>query len=114
MENLPLEVHVTPDGQRAIDFIAKAETDPDAPCPDLVLLDLNLPKRHGFEVLRRLRSSEKFKSVPVLIITSSNAPSDHQQAAEFGASYFRKPPNYEDFMKLSGVMKRLLQDNGML
>src|SRR3954453_22783900 len=44
MENLPLEIYIAADGERAIEFIAAAETDPNAPCPDVLLLDLNLPK----------------------------------------------------------------------
>ena len=114
MENLPLEMHTVRDGQGAIDFIARAEQDETAPGVDLVLLDLNLPKRHGFEVLKRLRESPKFGTVPVLIVTSSDAPSDHEQAAQFGASYFRKPPSYEEFLKLSGAVKKLMEQNGMM
>ena len=113
-ENLPLDVHVAPDGQQAIEFIARAEKDPDAPCPQVLLLDLNLPKVDGFEVLRRLRASEKFKTVPVLIVSSSDSPGDKSRAAEYGAGYFRKPPNYEEFLKLGGVLKQILKDSGAL
>ena len=57
-EGLPLTVHIVSDGQKAIDFIARSDTDENAPCPHLLLLDLNLPKQNGFEVLRRLRASK--------------------------------------------------------
>ena len=114
MEDLPLELYVAPDGQAAIDFIAQAESSPEAPCPHLLLLDLNLPKRDGFEVLRRLRASEKCKDIPVLIITSSDSPSDQGQAAALGARYFRKPPSYDEFLKLGEVLRQLLQDTGAL
>jgi DNA-binding response OmpR family regulator len=114
MEDLPLEVHVAPDGQQAIEFITKAETDPDAPCPQLVLLDLNLPKVDGFDILRRLRASQKFKTIPVLIVSSSDSPTDRSRAAELGAGYFRKPPSYEEFLKLGAVLKQLLKDHGDL
>ena len=109
-----MDVHVAPDGQQAIEFIARAERDPDAPSPQFLLLDLNLPKVDGFEVLRRLRASEKFKAIPVLIVSSSDSPGDKSRAAEYGAGYFRKPPNYEEFLKLGGVLKQLLKDNGAL
>jgi two-component system, chemotaxis family, response regulator Rcp1 len=114
LENLPLELHVVPDGQRAIDFIARAEQDPDAPCPHLLLLDINLPKADGFEVLRRLRDSDRCGAVPVLMISSSDSPPDRNQAAELGAGYFRKPPSYDEFLKLGSVLKNLLIDNGLL
>jgi DNA-binding response OmpR family regulator len=110
LENLPLNVHIAPDGQQAIEFIEKAERDPNAPCPHFLLLDLNLPKRDGFEVLRRLRASDKCKGVPVVIITSSDSPSDVSQAAELGARYFRKPPSYEEFLKLGPVLRELVKD----
>src|SRR5580704_13830045 len=105
MENLPVDVHIVPDGQEAIDFIAKAGSEPDAPCPHFLLLDLNLPKVDGFGVLRRLRASERLKAIPVLVITSSDSPGDRRRAAELGAGYFRKTPSYEDFLKLGGVLK---------
>jgi CheY-like chemotaxis protein len=111
IENLPWGVRVAPEGQKAVEFIARAETDPDAPSPQFLLLDLNLPKVDGFEVLRRLRASAKFKDVPVLIASSSDAPRDRSRAAEFGAGYFRKPPSYDEFLKLGGVLKQLLKDN---
>jgi CheY-like chemotaxis protein len=107
-ENLPLDVHIAPDGKQAIDFIATAERNPDAPCPHFLLLDLNLPKVDGFEVLRRLRASEKLKDIPVLIVSSSDSPADRGRAAELGAGYFRKTPNYEEYMKLGQVLKDLL------
>lgn len=113
-EDLPFEVHTVPDGQQAIEFIAQAESGADAPCPHFLLLDLNLPKRDGFEVLRRLRASERCRAIPVLIMTSSASPKDLNQAAELGAAYFRKPPSYDEFLKLGAVMKRLMQENGLL
>jgi CheY-like chemotaxis protein len=108
MENLPFHLHLVSDGQQAIDFIARAEADRDAPSLHGLVLDLNLPKRDGFEVLRRLRASPVFKDVPVLIVTSSDAPSDLAQAATLGAGYFRKPPSYEEFLKLGGVLRQML------
>ena len=112
-EKLPLELHMVGDGQQAIDFITRAEQDVQAPPPHVLMLDLNLPKRHGFEVLRRLRTSAKFQHVPVLIVSSSDAPADHRQAEDLRAAYFRKPPSLDEFMKLGGVLKQLLRDHGI-
>ena len=109
MENLPLEVHVAPDGEQAIDFLGRA-----APRPDLLLLDINLPKVDGFEVLRTIRASEKYKDVPVMIITSSDAASDRSEAARLGAGYFRKPPNYEEFLKIGPALRRVLEEHHLL
>jgi len=113
-ENLPLDVQVASDGERAMNFFVEAETTPGRAIPDIVLLDLNLPKRDGFEILQRLRASASLQSLPVVIFTSSDSPDDRKRAAELGATYFRKPANYEDFLKLGGVLKTVLHHHGLL
>jgi CheY-like chemotaxis protein len=114
MENLPVEVFVASDGERAIDFLETAERDRDAPQPDVILLDINLPKVDGLEVLRRIREGEKFNQIPVIIITSSDSPSDRKEAAKFGAGYFRKPPTYAEFLKIGPALKDALERSGLL
>jgi DNA-binding response OmpR family regulator len=113
-ESLPLEVFIVPDGERAIDFITRAESDPDAPSPQVVLLDLNLPRIDGFEVLRRLRATKKFQNTPVLVVTSSDSPSDRNEAARLGASYFRKPVTYEEFLGIGRFLRQFLERSGLL
>lgn len=108
-EDLPFDIYTASDGQKAIDFIERAERDPDAPRPQFLLLDLNLPRKDGFEVLRRLRASSSCHNVAVIVMTSSDAPGDRRQAAELGAGYFRKPTSYEDFLKLGGVLRKVLE-----
>lgn len=114
MENLPVEVSIASDGERAIDIIEKAENDPDAPCPHVLLLDINLPRIDGFEVLRRIRASDKFKNLPVLMVTSSDSPADRSEAAKLGAGYFRKPVTYDEFVKIGGLLRQFLKHHGML
>ncbi len=114
MENLPLEVSIAPDGERAIDLIVTAENHPDAPCPHVLVLDINLPRIDGFEVLRRIRASEKFKNLPVMVVTSSDSPADRRQAAELGARYFRKPVTYDEFIKIGAVLRQFMIDNGLI
>ena len=114
MEKLPLELHIAADGERAIEFVARAEKDPDAPWPHLLMLDLNLPKIDGFEVLRRIRASERLKDLPVLIVTSSDSPDDRSEAMRLGAGYFRKPVTFEEFVEIGPVLRRFLTENGLL
>ena len=109
-ENLPFEVYLVRDGEAAIAFIDAADANPAAPRPHILILDLNLPKRDGHEVLSRLRASEKMKDVPVVIVTSSDAPADRVRAQELGAEFFRKPPSYDEFLKLGAVLRRLVQN----
>jgi DNA-binding response OmpR family regulator len=114
IEDLPIEVHVAPDGERALDFLERTEWDSAAPRPDVLLLDINLPKVDGFEVLRTVRASTRYKEIPVLVVTSSDSPADRGEAAKLGASYFRKPPNYEEFLKIGPMLRRVLEENGLL
>jgi two-component system, chemotaxis family, response regulator Rcp1 len=113
-ENLPLEVSIVADGEQALEFIERAEKDPAAPTFHALILDLNLPKIDGFEILRRIRASEKYRNVPVLIVTSSDSPADRSEGASLGAGYFRKPPDYAEFLKIGATLKRFLEENGLL
>jgi DNA-binding response OmpR family regulator len=77
--------------------------------PDLVILDINLPRKSGREVLRALRQSPNCGRTPVLVVTSSDSQRDRDEMANLGASlYFRKPSDYNEFMKLGDVVKTLL------
>jgi DNA-binding response OmpR family regulator len=89
---------------RALEQIDKGED----PCPDIVLLDLNLPKHDGRAILARLRQSRVCGFVPVIVITSSNSASDRKAAAELGANeYFCKPSDYDQFLELGRHIKSL-------
>ena len=109
-EDLPLEVHIASDGKLAIDFLVRAETEDTAPCPHILLLDLNLPKVDGFEVLRRVRASEKHKNLRVVVVTSSDSPADRSEAAKLLARYFRKPANYDEYLKIGVVLREILEE----
>lgn len=106
--SLPLDVYVVEDGKLAIEFIDQAGTDASAPCPDVLLVDVNLPKNDGFDVLRRLRASPRCGAVPAIVMTSSDSRADRANAATLGAAYFRKPLSYEEFLKLGPLLKNIL------
>lgn len=104
-------VHVVRDGYAATNFFDAADADANAPCPDLVLLDLNLPKMSGAEVLHHLRESTRCKAAQVLIVSSSDSARDQASVKRFGAAgYFKKPTDYGEFMKLGLFVKALLDD----
>jgi CheY-like chemotaxis protein len=106
---VPADLHVVSDGEWAIEFIDQMDAGEDVLCPSLVILDLNLPKRTGAEVLEYLRQSGKFRNIPVLIVTSSDSEEDRARAIQLGAAgYFRKPSAYEAFLKIGEVVKDIL------
>ena len=69
-------LHIVDDGEEATDFLFKRNQYQNAPRPDLIILDLNLPKKSGLEVLADIKVDENLKSIPVIILTSSNSEED--------------------------------------
>lgn len=106
---LESEMEVLEDGEKAVDFIDRLDTDPTVGCPHLVLLDLNLPKKSGMQVLERMRQSPACGQVPVVILTSSDSPADRERIAQFEATkYFRKASRLDEFMKLGPLVRDVL------
>lgn len=92
---------VVTDGAEAIDFLNKRGAFTDAPMPDLVLLDLNLPKISGHEVLRHVKTSDDLKSIPVIALSTSGSERDIQACyADHVNCYITKPMSYDPFMDL--------------
>jgi CheY-like chemotaxis protein len=96
------------DGETAIAFIEAIDTD-QFDCPDLAIIDLNLPRRPGQDVLERMRQSPKCREIPVVILSSSDAKRDLADAERLRASqYIRKPTRLEEFLGLGAVFKAAL------
>lgn len=85
------------------------DSDEALPRPDVVLLDLNLPRKGGTRVLERIRLSRNCARVPVVIVTSSDSPQDKAQASRLGATkYFQKPLDLMQFMKIGPLVREIL------
>jgi len=103
------EIVVAHDGVEALDYLfasgPHSGRDP-AVMPQLILLDLKLPRVDGLEVLRRLRSDERTRRLPVVILTSSREQRDMLEGYGLGAnSYIRKPVNFEQFVKAVELLR---------
>jgi chemotaxis family two-component system response regulator Rcp1 len=93
--------HVVSDGEAALDFVYKRGPFTDAPRPDMVLLDLNLPKKDGREVLAVIKSDPDLKRIPVVVLTTSKEEEDVLRAYNLAANcYVTKPVEFEEFMKV--------------
>lgn len=98
--NIANDIVVARDGVEALECIFGQGSYKGAPLPDVVLLDLKLPKLDGLEVLKRIRAEPKTRHLPVVILTTSNEQADLSRSYELGAnSYVRKPVNYEEFLE---------------
>jgi DNA-binding response OmpR family regulator len=104
------ELLLITNGEKAIEFILQMDT-AQAPPPDLVILDLNLPMKPGSTVLEQFRASSRCARVPIVVLSSSDSYRDREQAARLGASrYYKKPTRLMEFLKLGGVFKQMLAE----
>jgi len=102
-------LRVVSDGKDALAVISDETGNAGAPSISLIILDLNLPRHDGIEILQKLRESARLHHVPVVVLTSSDSPRDRILANELGATrYLRKPSNLEEFLNLGAVFKDLL------
>ena len=92
MNGIEVTVDVARDGAEALEYLSTR------PAPTVVLLDLKLPRVDGVEVLRRLRSDERTRGIPVVVLTTSGEQRDLQQTADMGIErYIRKPVSFSEF-----------------
>jgi len=95
------ELYFARDGAEALDFLYQQGDFEDAPRPDLILLDLNLPKIKGLEVLAKIKADEHLRRLPVIVLTISEREEDMVKAYDSGAaSYMTKPVDSKDFESL--------------
>lgn len=94
-------LHVVSDGEEAMAFLRRDEPHANAPTPDLILLDVNMPRKNGLEALVEIKSNPKWKQIPVVMLTSSNADADVLKAYQHHANcYIVKPVDFERFIEV--------------
>ena len=86
------KLSVVKDGKQAMDFVTKADGFSDVTQPDIILLDINLPKRNGHEVLKFIKGNEVLKHIPVIMLTTSSSPSDIEMAYKNNINCFVTKP----------------------
>jgi CheY-like chemotaxis protein len=102
---IPLTLHVVKNGTDALSFLRQEGTFKNVQLPHIVLLDLNLPKLGGLEVLEFLKLHESFRSIPVIVITSSKDNKDKESAFKrYASAYITKLPKYHEFEKRIEIM----------
>ncbi len=103
--SVPTHVSVAEDGDIALQMLRREPGYEDTPRPDVVLLDLNLPRVHGHEVLATMRDDPTLVHIPVIVLTTSNAPRDIDESYRLHAScYLRKPLDFPAFIELATAL----------
>jgi CheY-like chemotaxis protein len=106
---LDVELTIIKDGADALAFARQQGKYAGIPAPDLVVLDMNLPKNGGAEVLEALRRNMHLSKVPVTVMTSSASPVEQLSAKRLGVErYITKPPDLEDFLQIGHVLREVL------
>jgi chemotaxis family two-component system response regulator Rcp1 len=97
----PFALYVATDGADALNFLRKQEPYANAPRPDVILLDLNMPGMDGRELLTELKRDDDLKAIPAIVLTTSSAPDDIQYAFRSqAAGFITKPPELERFSQV--------------
>jgi CheY-like chemotaxis protein len=108
--NLAYEMVVAEDGEKALKLLEGAATPGNAATPDLIVLDVNLPRRSGQEVLRWVRGNPSLAAVPVIILTSSASPDDKTLATQLGADlYVQKSSDLDEIFQIGHTVQDLLK-----
>lgn len=96
--NINTELSIVSDGVEALNYLINAATSNEKHLPEVILLDLKLPRMDGLELLQRIRNDQLLENLPVVILTSSKEEQDIMKSYNLGAnSYVRKPVNFEQF-----------------
>lgn len=102
-------LQVASDGKEVLQILAHLDLQPEENHLGLIILDLNLPRHDGIEILQKLRDTPCMAHIPVAVLTSSDSPRDREVATRLGAArYLRKPSNLEQFLDLGAVFRDLL------
>ena len=103
---LHINLHVVDNGEKALAFLHREPPYEDAPRPGLIILDLNLPRVNGMEVLKEIKSNEVLQTIPTVILTTSRAEEDVVRSYKLGANcYVSKPLNLDEFVKVVGSIE---------
>ncbi|HLO88322.1 MAG TPA: response regulator [Nostocaceae cyanobacterium] len=98
---ISINLNVVEDGVEAIAYLRKQDQYAQVPHPDIVLLDLNLPKKDGREVLAEIKADAELKRIPVVVLTTSQAQEDIMEAYTLAANcYITKPVDFDQFVKI--------------
>ncbi|MDD2542441.1 MAG: response regulator [Desulfuromonadaceae bacterium] len=96
-----VNLHTVDDGIKALKFLRREEPFTDAVRPDIILLDLNMPRMDGRETLKEIKADERLRSIPVVVLTTSESEADIFKSYDLGAScYISKPVGFDEFLKV--------------
>jgi chemotaxis family two-component system response regulator Rcp1 len=110
-QGLDFSIHELRDAEAASSYAQRMGSAADVPYPDIVIMDLNLPKGDGLEILEAIRNCPECADTPVIVMTSSDSPRHHARVAEMGNTrYFRKPLDLDAFLGIGALVVEVLNE----
>lgn len=107
--DIKCELTVAQDGEKALNILEARSQGSDGAGPDLIVLDINLPRRSGQDILRWVRANQAFAKVPVIMLTSSASPEDKTTALQLGANlYVQKSSDLDELFEIGRTVQELL------
>jgi two-component system response regulator len=104
--NIKTNLYIVDDGENALDFLYKRNDYHSAPRPDLILLDLNLPKISGHQVLTEIKSENSLRKIPVVVLSISRSEKDIEESYNLNANcYVTKPLDLDEFIQVFGMIQ---------
>lgn len=104
------EFRYVEDGGALVEYLKRAKEKPrdrDCPMPDLILLDLNMPRVDGYEALKLIKSDDGLRRIPIVVLSTSESESDIQKTYDHGVnSFITKPSGFEDLVEMAGRLKK--------
>ncbi len=107
------KILIAKDGFEALNFLLKRDQYKNSPTPDLILLDINLPKLNGQEILKQIKSQQGIRHIPIIMLSTSSSQDEIAESLKNGAdSYITKPIEFDIFIKEISAIKRLEISSG--
>jgi two-component system, chemotaxis family, response regulator Rcp1 len=101
-----IHLYEASDGATAMAYLRREGSHARAPRPDIILIDINLPRMSGLELLAEIKEDADLKVIPVIVLSSSDAPRDLQKSYRLGANcYFKKPSEWDEFVSIAKAIK---------
>jgi len=111
VHGIDFELQLASDGEEALKLVRQAENGETQ--IDLMLVDLNLPRYDGGQIVAAARAGTRLSSIPIILLTSSDSPHDRRRITELGATlYFRKPSDLSLFMEIGQMVKAVMDSKG--
>ena len=105
------DIRICVDGEEALKYLLRLEGYTNSPRPDLILLDINLPKANGFEILEEIKTHESLRHIPVIVVSTSDSPNDvYRSYSKHANAYIVKPSSLDGYFELVYSLKRFWLD----